>query len=90
MSLRDPIALSDRQMQMLRDAAATLPESSRHDFAYDVAKRLGGGAVGDGALDIAINAALCRCTTTKVFMLDAETCGTSRPKRASRDAQNGR
>jgi hypothetical protein len=56
-----PLALTDRQLDLLKRAVAALPEQLRQQFVADVAARLG-SAPGNHALRRAINTCFARLT----------------------------
>jgi hypothetical protein len=60
-----PLALTDKQLDLLTRAVAGLPEQQRHQFVADVAARLG-SAPGNHALRRAINTCLARLTARGV------------------------
>jgi hypothetical protein len=61
MTRHSPLALSDVQMQAIRQAAATVPRCHRPDFLHDIADRLfGQGEVSDPRLLHALQSALAR------------------------------
>jgi hypothetical protein len=62
-----PLRLSDRQMQLVRRAAAAMPQGSRHGFLQAIGKMLA-GEPSDAALVAAINSAMDR---TSLFVCDS-------------------
>jgi hypothetical protein len=58
-SVMRPLALSDRQIIMLKRATAILPEEARRQFVADVAEHLG-ASPSNNALTRAINIELAR------------------------------
>jgi len=71
--LKRPLALSDKQMTLLRRFAATLPAERRHGFIHDVCGYLS-GEPSDLAVQCAVDAVLDRVasTTTPHLMCDSK------------------
>jgi hypothetical protein len=63
-----PLSLSDRQLRMIRAAAAALPVSARDEFLQSVARYLA-GEPSNTAITQAINVVLDR---VPVFLTDAQ------------------
>lgn len=68
MKMQRPLSLSDRQMQLVRNAARAVPVSQRDQFLQNVAARLV-DAPSDAAVAAAVNAQLDR---VPVFLTDAQ------------------
>jgi hypothetical protein len=66
--MKRPLALTDRQLALVRHAGASLPVGARDGFLQSVAAHLT-GEPSDGAVSAAVQAALSR---TPVFLCDAK------------------
>jgi hypothetical protein len=62
-----PLRLSDRQMQLVRRAAAAMPQGSRHGFLQTIARMLA-DEPSDAAVVAAINSAMDRIS---LFVCDS-------------------